>query len=77
VRILDIAERMITQSGRDVAIVYTGLRDGEKLHEDLVGAGEEVARPIHPKISHTTAVPISPNDLSRTKWLAEITQATR
>ncbi len=45
VRIADLAEQMIRLSGRrphkDVAIVYTGLRPGEKLYEDLFDVGEE------------------------------------
>src|SRR3712207_6953395 len=35
VRILDVAQRMIAMSGKDVEIIYTGLRPGEKLHEIL------------------------------------------
>ena len=37
VRILDVAQRMIALSGKQVEIVFTGLRPGEKLHEELVG----------------------------------------
>ena len=40
VRILDVARQLIALSGRDIDIVFTGLRPGEKLHEDLLGAGE-------------------------------------
>jgi FlaA1/EpsC-like NDP-sugar epimerase len=69
VRILDVAKRMIAQSGKDVEIVYTGLREGEKLHEDLTGAGETDHRPIHPLISHTRVASISPERLSRPGWL--------
>src|SRR5699024_5948728 len=36
VRILDIAKRMISMSGKRIEIVFTGLRPHEKLHEDLV-----------------------------------------
>ncbi|KQO82594.1 capsule biosynthesis protein CapD [Frigoribacterium sp. Leaf263] len=61
VRILDIAERMIAMSGRDVDIVFTGLRDGEKLHEELVGDGETDDRPVHPKISHASVPPLHPS----------------
>jgi len=70
VRILDVAERMIEMSGRDIAIVYTGLRHGEKLHEDLIGIKETDDRPIHPKISHTMVSSIRPADLSHQEFLA-------
>ncbi|MBF4578664.1 nucleoside-diphosphate sugar epimerase/dehydratase [Frigoribacterium sp. VKM Ac-2530] len=63
VKILDIAERMIAMSGRDIGIVYTGLREGEKMHEELVGLGESDNRPVHPKISHTTVPPLHPSEL--------------
>src|SRR5882762_10079317 len=45
VRILDLAEQLIRLSGlepyKDVQIVFTGLRPGEKLNEELTGCGEE------------------------------------
>lgn len=68
VRIQDVAERMIAASGRDIEIVYTGLRDGEKLHEVLVSQDESDIRPIHPKISHTRATPLAPEDLDPDLW---------
>jgi len=63
VKILDIAERMIAMSGRDIGIVFTGLREGEKMHEELVGLGESDSRPVHPKISHTTVPALHPSEL--------------
>src|SRR5256885_1348467 len=43
--IVDLAEQLIRLSGlepyQDVQIVFTGLRPGEKLNEELVAAGEE------------------------------------
>ena len=57
IRIADVAERLIRHSGRHVEIIYTGLSDGEKLHEDLMSIGEDGTRPFHPKITH---VPVSP-----------------
>ncbi len=68
VKILDIAERMIARSGRKVEIVITGLRPGEKLHEELVGLGEHDDRPIHPMISHTGVPPLSPAALGNLAW---------
>jgi len=54
VRILDLAIGMITLSGLkpfdDVPIVFTGLRPGEKLFEELELSGEEFATTRHPKI---------------------------
>ncbi|TQL48632.1 FlaA1/EpsC-like NDP-sugar epimerase [Homoserinimonas aerilata] len=70
IRILDVAERMIEMSGKDIAIVYTGLRHGEKLHEILVGDNESDNRPIHPKISHTTVKVITPERLNQQEWEA-------
>lgn len=53
VRIADVAQQLIEKSGRDISIVYTGLRPGEKLEEALVSTGEAVKRPKHPLIAHT------------------------
>ena len=51
VRILELARQMIRLSGyepeEDVPIVFTGLRPGEKLHEELVGAEEAVTSTSH------------------------------
>ena len=61
----DVARRLIAESGRDIGIVYTGLRPGEKLHEDLFGAEEEVLRRVHPLISHVHVPPLDPAALER------------
>src|SRR5690606_30891489 len=49
-----LAEQMIRlagkQPGRDISIVYTGLRAGEKLHETLFHADERYRTTAHPKI---------------------------
>ena len=54
VRILDLARNMIRLSGkepdRDVPIEFVGARPGEKLHEELWGADEQVRPTAHPKI---------------------------
>lgn len=51
VRIADLAKRMIKLSGaNDVEIKYTGLRDGEKLYEELLNQEENTIPSSHPKI---------------------------
>lgn len=68
VRILDVAERMIEMSGKDIDIVFTGLRPGEKIHEELIGVNESDERPIHPKISHASVSVLSPDRLDQAEW---------
>lgn len=68
VRILDIAERMIALSGKNLEVVFTGLREGEKMHEELIGEGEDEARPFHPKISHANVNGIAPTMLDKALW---------
>jgi FlaA1/EpsC-like NDP-sugar epimerase len=57
-----LAEQMIRlagkQPGRDVSIVYTGLRAGEKLHETLFHADERYRSTAHPKILQAEPRPV-------------------
>ncbi|MBK8148779.1 MAG: polysaccharide biosynthesis protein [Acidobacteria bacterium] len=54
VKILDLAEDMIRLSGlepyEDIDIVFTGVRGGEKLFEELEITGENLLKTQHPKI---------------------------
>jgi FlaA1/EpsC-like NDP-sugar epimerase len=53
VRIVDLAREMIRLSGfaeSDIRIAYTGLRAGEKLFEEPLGAGEDSLPTPHPKL---------------------------
>lgn len=60
IRIIDLAKKMVHLMGYDIkdensyrgdiAIEYTGLRPGEKLHEELM-IGESVTGTMHPKIT--------------------------
>jgi FlaA1/EpsC-like NDP-sugar epimerase len=59
VKIVDVARQLIAQSGRSIDVVFTGLRTGEKLHEDLLGTAELDIRPHHPLISHSPVPPLS------------------
>ena len=72
VRILDVAERMIELSGKEIKIEYTGLRPGEKMHEELVGRSEHLERPFHPKISHARVGFIPPERLDKAGWEARL-----
>ena len=60
VRIAEVAQRLIEDSGKRIRIEYTGLRDGEKLHEVLLGEGEDDVRPVHPLISHVAVPALDP-----------------
>jgi len=68
VRIVDLARQMILMSGGvpdvDIKIVYTGLRPGEKLNEELVMENEEVTSRVEGKIQ-VIAGPPPPGDIWR------------
>jgi len=79
VKIVDLAENLIRLMGKepgvDAEIVFTGLRPGEKLHEELVVEGEDVTRTPHPKvmmmIGNGALVPELPRDLKELFLLAQ------
>src|SRR5690606_7823250 len=54
VKIIDLAKRMIQLSGKklneDIKIAFTGLREGEKLYEELLNDSEVSKVTHHPKI---------------------------
>lgn len=66
VRIVDLAQDLIRLSGlevgRDIDIVFTGMRPGEKLYEELFVDGETYQRTRHEKIytaaNTATAIPV-------------------
>jgi FlaA1/EpsC-like NDP-sugar epimerase len=54
VKILDLAKKMVKLSGRklgvDIQIIFTGLRPGEKLYEEVLATEENTLSTDHPKI---------------------------
>ena len=62
VRISYLAEQLIPlagkEPGRDIEIVYTGLRPGEKLFEELFHAHESYAKTAHEKIFLTRSADV-------------------
>jgi FlaA1/EpsC-like NDP-sugar epimerase len=68
VRILDLARTLIRLSGkseREVGIRFTGLRDGEKLFEELSYPAEQIHPTSSPKISQIRGTPHRGQDLKR------------
>ena len=74
VRIIDLAQNMIrlsgkeprlpddpTTSARDVRIVFTGSKPGEKRHEELWSEDESVGDTSHPKILRLSRPPVDPD----------------
>jgi FlaA1/EpsC-like NDP-sugar epimerase len=51
VRIVDLAHQLMRTIGIHAPLVYTGLRKGEKLHEDLFGKNETEHEMCHPAIA--------------------------
>ena len=67
VKILDLAENMIRMSGlepgKDIEIVETGLRPGEKLYEELLVKGEKLGKTKNEKIFIEEDEPVSEDQI--------------
>ncbi len=68
VRIVELAEELIRLSGfvpyEDIEIVFTGLRPGEKLYEELFFEGEGITRTSHDKIRVVDALEAAPESVN-------------
>lgn len=71
VRITDLAEYLINESGRAVEIRYTGLRSGEKLHEVLFSVAEDSVPTEHPLIRKVQVPPLNPDLIPEERRSAE------
>lgn len=63
VKILDVARRMIATSGKRIEITFTGLREGEKLHEVLFSDQEDPAPTKHPMVRSVAVPAVDPENL--------------
>jgi FlaA1/EpsC-like NDP-sugar epimerase len=87
IKILDLARHMITMAGLvpevDVPIVFTGLRPGEKLAEELLTEAEERTRRVNAKLLVAASPPPPPDfeeqleALARTVELEDAVQVRR
>jgi FlaA1/EpsC-like NDP-sugar epimerase len=77
VRIQEMAEQVITLSGKQIEIVYTGLRAGEKMHEVLASEHENLAPTAHPLVGHVPVPPIDPDMLFGDGHIVDLRNATQ
>jgi FlaA1/EpsC-like NDP-sugar epimerase len=74
IKVADLARNMIVLSGlvpgKDIEILFTGLRPGEKLYEELFEASEQVEPTSHVKINRAVGTPVPVGELNR--WLEEL-----
>jgi FlaA1/EpsC-like NDP-sugar epimerase len=74
IKVADLARNMIVLSGlvpgKDIGILFTGLRPGEKLYEELFEASERVEPTTHAKINRAVGALVPVGELNR--WLEEL-----
>src|SRR4051812_8485946 len=82
VRILDLARELIARNGlrpnEDIQIRFSGVRPGEKLHEELAGPDERTRETMHPKIRVWELPPADPTQVKEAlTLLSRATAGTR
>ncbi|MDO5083873.1 nucleoside-diphosphate sugar epimerase/dehydratase [Arachnia propionica] len=79
VKIHDVAKGLIKRSGKDIKIIFTGLRPNEKMHEVLFSDDEDRTATSHELISRVQVPPLDPAlletvDGSDPESMAKLTQ---
>jgi FlaA1/EpsC-like NDP-sugar epimerase len=76
VRIVDVAMKMIRLRGlrvdKDISVIYTGLRPGEKLHEALTSSEERLERTRNEKIFHLRCDSAPPSRATVSAWVTKL-----
>jgi FlaA1/EpsC-like NDP-sugar epimerase len=74
IKVVDLARNMIVLAGlvpdKDIQIVFTGLRPGEKLYEELFEDSVQVESTTHPKIHRAVGTPVPVGELS--EWVESL-----
>ncbi len=74
IKVADLARNMIVLAGlvpgKDVDIVFTGLRPGEKLYEELFEHSERAEPTAHPKIHRAVGTPVPVGELA--EWVESL-----
>jgi FlaA1/EpsC-like NDP-sugar epimerase len=74
IKVADLARNMIVLAGlvpgKDVDIVFTELRPGEKLYEELFENTEKVEPTVHPKIHRAVGTPVPVGELD--EWVQSL-----
>ena len=67
IKIKDLAQKMINLSGKGIKIVYTKLRKGEKLHEELIYKSEKINESSTKEILRTQTIlyPVNMKDIDK------------
>ena len=84
VKIVELAKRLISLSGMelttdtssngDIEIIFTGLKPGEKLYEELL-IGNDVSKTTHPRILRAKETYMAEDELK--KYLIELSEAQK
>jgi FlaA1/EpsC-like NDP-sugar epimerase len=74
IKVVDLARNMIVLAGlvpdKDIQIVFTGLRPGEKLYEELFEDSVQAESTTHPKIHRAVGMPVPVDELS--EWVESL-----